>query len=133
MSEDFIAFTLARRESRGELTAAWLDGGRIVLYDAPRPATADTAITTQTALVGFDLASPAGVVTDDVFAATLPDPAICDHSGTAAWARAYDASAAPIADLDVGLSGSGAALLLDNLSLVEGGQVTLTGFLIAES
>lgn len=56
---DVVAFANARRQSRGELVAAWLDGGTVEAYDGTRPATPDTAITTQKLLVTFQLPDPA--------------------------------------------------------------------------
>ncbi|MDG4562556.1 MAG: hypothetical protein P9E88_14810 [Candidatus Competibacter sp.] len=130
--DDFVAFAAARRQSRGELVAGWLDGGTIKVYDGTRPATPDTVITSQTLLVIFELPDPAGTVTNGVWEADVIDAAMIAATGTAAWARLFDATGAVIADLDVGLTDSDAALWLDNLSLVAGGLVTVTGLTIAE-
>ena len=130
--DDIIVFANARRQSRGELVAGWLAGGTIKVYDGTRPATPDTAVTTQTLLVTFALPDPAGTVTNGVWEADAIDAAMIAATGTAAWARLFDATGAVIADVDVGLTDSDAALWLDNLSLVAGGLVTVTGLTIAE-
>lgn len=129
---DLIRFADARRTARAELHAAWLDGGTLVAYDAPVPADADTALTTQTALVTFDLPDPAGEVTDGVLTVGEIDTALIAASGTAAWMRAYDATDAVVGDYDVGGVGSGAAVEMDNLALVEGGYATVISFVIDE-
>lgn len=134
MSTDVIGFSTARKTTRAGLINTWLDTGTLKLYDGSRPASADTAVSTQTLLATFTMKSPAGTVTNGVFTATAPDPALVISTGTktAAWARAADSSAVTIGDFDVGLAGSGAALILDNLSLTEGGLVALLSFTLTE-
>lgn len=127
-----LGFAVARRTSRGELLAGWLDGGEIRIYDGTRPADADTAITTQNLLVTFECADPSGTVAGGVFIGTNPAAAMIATSGTAAWARVVDAAAGTICDADVGVTGSGAVVELDNLSLVESGYCTITSFVLTE-
>lgn len=127
-----LGFTTARRTSRGELLAGWLDGGEIRIYDGERPASSDTAVSTQTKLVTFELADPSGTVEDGVFTGTNPAAAMVAETGTAAWARAVDASGGTIFDADIGLPASGAVVEVDNLSLVEGGYCTMTSFVLTE-
>lgn len=129
---NILGFAIARRTSRGELLAGWLDGGEIRIYDGTRPATADTAIPTQTLLVTFEMADPSGTVTSGVFTGTNPAAAMIAATGPAAWARVVDSSAATIFDADVGLTGSGAVIEVDNLSLVEGGYCTITSLVLTE-
>lgn len=129
---DLIRFAAARRTARAELHAAWLDGGTLTVYTAPVPASADTAITTQTALVEFDLPDPAGDVTDGVFTAHTIAGALNLATGTAAWTRARDAAGAVIGDYDVGSVGSGEAIEMDNLSVVAGSLSTITSFVVTE-
>lgn len=127
-----LGFASARKTSRAELLASWLDGGEVRIYTGTRPATADTAITTQTLLVTVELLDPAGEVNDDVFTGDAPDAALIAETGTAAWARVVDSTAGTIFDADVGLTGSGALIELDNLSLVQGGYCTVTTFTLTE-
>lgn len=127
-----LGFATARRTSRGELLAGWLDGGEIRIYDGTRPATADTAIGAQVNLVTFEIADPSGTVTSGVFTGANPAVALVAETGTAAWARIVDASAGTICDADVGVTNSGAVVELDNLSLVEGGYCTITSFVLTE-
>lgn len=127
-----LGFATARRTSRGNLLAGWLDAGEIRVYSGTRPATADTAISDQTLLVTFELADPSGTVTSGVFTGTNPAAAMVAETGTAAWARVVDESAGTICDADVGITSSGAVIEIDNLSLVEGGYCTITSFVLTE-
>lgn len=127
-----LSFATARCTSRGNLLASWLAGGEIRVYTAPRPASADTALTTQTLLVTFVIPDPAGDVENGVFTGDAIAQAQMAETGTAAWARLVDADEATIGDVDVGLTSSGAFVELDNLSLVQGGYVNVTAFGITE-
>lgn len=127
-----LSFATPRCTSRGELLAGWLADGEIHVYTAPRPATADTSLTTQTLLVTFALPDPAGDVENGVFTGDAIAQAQIAETGTAAWARLVDDAAATIGDVDVGLTSSGAFVELDNLSLVQGGYVNVTAFGLTE-
>jgi hypothetical protein len=130
---DLVSFAGASRQSRASLLGTWLDGGTIDLYDAPRAADPDTAIETQILLCAIALDDPAGAAEDGVWTADpLPGQALILASGTPAWARVRDANGDVVADIDVGASGSGAALELDNLSLVAGAYLTPTSLTIVE-
>jgi len=109
-------------------------GGTLVVYDEGSgiPADSDTALTDQTALVTFSIPDPSGDVSDGIFTAGTISAAMIASTGTAAFARAYDASDVVIGDYDVAALGSGAAIELDNLSLVEGAYATITAFSLTE-
>lgn len=127
-----IGFATARKTARGELVAGWLDGGEVRIYDGTRPANADTAIGSQVRLATLEMADPAGTVTNGVFTAAAMADALIAETGTAAWARVVDSTAATIFDVDVGGVGSGAFIELDNLSLIEGAYCTVVSFLFTE-
>lgn len=127
-----LGFATPRKTSRGNLLAGWLDGGKIELYTADRPPSADTEINTQTLLVTFTLADPSGSVSNGVLTGTLPEAALVMATGTPTWGRLLDTDEVVIGDCDVGLSGSGAFVEIDNLSLVEGGYCAMTAFGITE-
>lgn len=129
---NLIRFCDDRRTSRGNLHALWLDGGTLTVYDAPEPADADTALTTQVALVTFAIPDPAGDVSDGVFIADAMAATLIAATGTAAWARAYDSMDAVIGDYTIGGIGSGEAIELDNLSLVSGAYATVVSFVVTE-
>lgn len=127
-----LGFATSRRTLRGELLATWLAGGKLRLYDGTRPADADTAISGQTLLVEFSLPNPAGTVTSGVFTGASLSPAMISVSGTPDFARVLDASNGTIFDADVGVSGSGSVIELNNLSLTSGGYCTITSFTLTE-
>ena len=127
-----LGFATARKTSRGTLLAGWLDGGELQVYTAPRPADADTAITTQTLLVTFTLPDPAAAVSDGVLTGNAIDAAMITETGTAFWARLLDSTAATVGDCDVGIEDSGAFVELDALSLVVGGNCLVTSWGITE-
>lgn len=129
---NLVGFALARRQSRGELLAGWLDGGEIRVYDSNRPATSDTAVGSQVNLVTFAIADPSGSVSNGIFTGGSIAAALVAATGTATWARVVDDSAGTVFDCDVGVAGSGALIELDSVSLVEGGYCSVTSFTLTE-
>lgn len=129
---DLIRFAVARRTARASLHGAWLDGGTLTLYDGPEPATADTALTAQTALATFALPDPCGTATDGVLTVGAIAAVMVAATGTPAFARARSAYDSVVGDYSVGGVGSGQAVELDNLSLVEGGYATVVSFVVTE-
>ena len=129
---DILSFAVARATSRAELLETWLSGGTVKVYDGTRPATPDTAITSQALLAPFTLGSPAGTVTLGVWTAEPIASALVSADGSATWARIADSSGAVIADADVGATGSGALMILNNTSLVSGGYVSVVSFTLTE-
>jgi hypothetical protein len=118
---NLVSFTTARKQSRGELLAGWLDGGEIRIYDA-----------TPTLLVTFDIPAPSGTVTDGVFTADSIAASLVAETGTAASATVVDSAAVTVFTCDVGVTGSGALVQLDNLSLVQGGYAAVISFALIE-
>ena len=129
---NLLGFAVARKTSRGNLLAGWLDGGEIQVYDGTRPADADTAVTTQTLLVTFVIPDPSGTVSNGIFTGADIEAAMIAAGGTASWARIVDTDDATICDVDAGLEDSGEFLELDSLSLVEGGYCSVVSFTITE-
>lgn len=105
-------------------------GGTIKIYDGTQPATADTAITTQTLLATLTFsvtafgAAAAGVIT----AAAITGDSAADATGTATWARIADSDTNTIFDCDV--STSGATINLNSTSIVVGATVDITSLTI---
>lgn len=104
--------------------------GTIKIYDGTQPATADTAITTQTLLATLTFSDPAfgaasaGVIT----ASTITGDSSADATGTATWARIEDSDSNTIFDCDV--STSGATINLNSTAIVAGASVDITSFTI---
>lgn len=129
---DVLSLAEATRQARASQWPARLGGGSLTIYNGAPPATPDTAVTTQTALVSFLLPSPAGTAAAGTFTGDDLDAALCLASGDAAWARSYNSLGDPVADWPVGLDGSGSAVEVDNLSLVSGAYATVTAWGVYE-
>ena len=127
-----LAFAVARAQARASLHGTWLDGGSVKLYTAPKPANPGEEVSTQTLLCAFPLPDPAGAAVDGFFIGEIPPPALILQTGTPLWARSFDATGTVIWDADVGETGSGAAVEVDNLNLVQGAYANVTSITIAE-
>lgn len=108
-----------------------VDGGKLRFYDAPKPANAQTALTTQTLLAELTLGTPsaaaaaAGVAT---FNAISPDLS-ANATGTAAWATLTKPDGTRVVDGTVGTSG--ANINLNSVSIVAGAPVSLDTLTLA--
>jgi hypothetical protein len=109
-----------------DAVAALLAGGEVRIYDGGQPATADTAITTQTLLVACALGSPAfGAASGGVVTANPVADGTAVATGTAAWFRAVTSGGAGVFDGSVGTSG--ANLNLPTVTLAPGVVVSISG------
>lgn len=133
MSTDLLSFTTARRTSRATQLNTWLATGTLNIYGTPRPADADTAVGAAVLLATLTFSSPAGTVSTGTWTADpLPQPGLILATGSALWARLRDSAGVTIADVEVGVTGSGTAVTLAALSLVAGGLVTVSSCAIIE-
>lgn len=120
----------AVRLARLHIIAASLDsaatGGLIRIYSAPRPAAGDS-VTAQIMLAELELPKPpiADLADDTLTFAPIPE-ALCNASGTAAWARLSNGAGLWVADIDVGETGSGAELEMSSVDLLAGGAITVS-------
>lgn len=131
---DTARFATARKTSRATLLITWLNGATLTLYAGTVPASADTAISDQVALAEFTLPNPSGSVTDGAFTlASGTDPATVLADGTPSFGRITDSVGATVGDFDAGATGSGAALILDNTSLITGALVSVLSFTLSEA
>lgn len=115
------------RQSRANLLGTQLDGGTLRLYTGTRPADPDTAVTDQVLLAEFSLSDPSGTATDGVWTGELPDPVMILATGTPTWGRFVG-----VADADVGVTGSGEAIEVENTSFVQGAYASVTQLVITE-
>ena len=114
--------------------AALVNGGFLDIYDGTQPATANTAITTQTLLASLPLANPAfaaasaGVAAANAITADIS----ADDTGTATWFRVYKSD--HLTGVWDGSVGTAAANLnLVSTSIVTGGVVAVSSFILTES
>lgn len=121
-----------RNSMLDEITTAIGASGLLRIYEATRPADADTAVGAQTLLAELALsatAAPAasgGVLTFS----TISDDTSANATGTAAWFRVTTSGGSAVFDGDVGTSGSD--LNLNSTSITSGGTVSVTSFTITE-
>ncbi|MCU6432620.1 hypothetical protein LPB67_02360 [Undibacterium sp. Jales W-56] len=124
-----ITLSVPIRNSRLAVIGNALDsaaaGGLLRIYSAPRPAIGEL-LTEQILLVEIRLPKPSTWSLDagKLTFASIGE-ALCRRSGTAAWARLLDGDERWAADLDVGLTDSGAEVELSKLALFAGGAVNV--------
>lgn|SRR5574343_889750 len=112
-------------------TSDALTSGYIRIYNGTQPATADTAVTSQTLLAELRFGATAfGNAADGVITAnaiTRDDSAAA--GGTATWCRILEDDGTTVAfDGDVGEVGSGANLELASTTIVAGAPVEVSTF-----
>lgn len=113
------------------LTALDAGGGPgiVEIYNGTIPATAATAVTTQTKLGTLTLSDPCGSVTDGMLTLdAITQDSSADASGTATWARLKDSTGAVVADVDITTTGGGGTLQMNNISIVAGGPILISAF-----
>ena len=121
---------VAAANAEADAIVALLNNGYLRIYDGTQPATADTAVSTQTLLAELRFNNPAsnagaalGICTFDV------DPAVTDASanntGTPTWFRALASNGTTaVIDGTVGLSGTDC--IIDAVPITSGATVTVT-------
>lgn len=121
------AATQAAMDAVVDLIDAGSGAGTIKIYTGTQPATANTAITSQTLLGTLTFSDPAFGATNSSGVATasaITSDSSADNSGTAAWARWADSNGNVILDCDVGTSG--ATINLNTTSVVAGATISIT-------
>lgn len=94
---------------------------------------AGAAITSEVLLATYTLDQPAGVVSGDTFALTLPsEPATVLADGVACWGRLANGDGDWVIDGNAGLVNSGAFFILDNLQVYAGAALSLIAGTIQE-
>jgi hypothetical protein len=120
-----------------EALGALANGGTMVIYDGTQPTDPDTAISTQNACATFTFNSTAfgsasHVSSSMQISASLAASTVtASHDCTpATFARVFDSSSDPVADMTVGTSGSD--VNINSTSITSGGNVTVSSFAWAE-
>jgi hypothetical protein len=129
-----VRFTTVSKNARAGLMVTWCDDATITLYTGNVPDFADDEITNQIKLAEFNLPSnPSGEAIDGVFSLALgTPPALVLTNGIPTFARLTDSGGTDRGDYDVGVIGSGTAVQLDNVNLIEGAMATLATFVQTE-
>ena len=103
----------------------------IKIYTGTKPAGPDTAITSQTLLGTLTCSDPAGSVSSGslTFGSITQDSA-ADATGVATWARLADSNGTAVLDVDVTTTGSGGFIQMNTTSIVLGGPILISSFVI---
>ena len=125
--------TAAVANAAADAAVALANGGKLRIYSGSQPATAATAVSGQTLLAELTLGSPAfGSASNGVATAnSITADSSADATGTAAWFRIVSSGGTGLWDGSVGTSGSD--LNLDSVSIVAGGNVSVSSFTFTES
>lgn len=104
----------------------------IKFYDGTKPAGPDTAITSQVLLGTLTCPDPAGSVSGRTLTfGSITNDSAADATGTASWARLLDSDSVAVLDVSVGLSGSGADIIMNNTSFVSGaGPISISSLTV---
>lgn len=129
--------TLSNAAANNVLTAIndLFNGGAgaatIKIYNGTKPAGPDTAVSSQTLLATLTASDPAGsVATRALTFGSVTQDSAADATGTASWARIADSDGVAVADIDVSSTGGSGFLQLNTTSIVIGGPVLISSFII---
>lgn len=125
--------TAAVANAAADAAVALANGGKLRIYSGSQPATAATAVSGQTLLAELTLGNPAfGSASNGVATAnSITADSSADATGTAAWFRVVSSGGTGLWDGSVATSG--ADLNLDSVSIVTGGNVSVSSFTFTES
>lgn len=117
-----------------DAVTALLNNGYLRIYDGTQPATANTAITTQTLLAELRFNATAfGAASNGVSTAnSITADSSADATGTASWFRALKSDGTTaVFDGSVGLSS--ADMVLNSTSIAAGAAVSVSSFTYTEN
>lgn len=105
--------------------------GAIAIYTGSMPASVDTAVAGQTLLGTLAPSFPAGTISAGAltFSAITQDP-VADATGSATWARLSDSLGVAVMDVNVTSTAGTGALKLNTTSIVAGGPIAITSFIL---
>lgn len=107
-------------------------GGTVKIYTGAMPTDPQTAISTQVLLGTLTFSKPCGVVASGVLTmSSITQDSSADAGGTATWARIADADGVAVMDIDISASGGTGALQLNTTTIVLGGPILITSFVVS--
>lgn len=117
----------ASASAAADAVTALLNSGLLRIYDGTQPATADTAITTQTKLAELTFGNPAfGAAANGVATANaITSDTAADATGTASWARLVRSNGTTVV-MDGSAGTSSSNLVLNTTSIVANAEVAVT-------
>jgi hypothetical protein len=124
-----IGLSTDTRTARMQALADKLDAaptpGKFLLYTTPRPATG-AAITSQTLLGTCVLSDPCGTVSAGVLTfAAISNDTNADNNGDILWVRGLNGDNGFVIDMGAGVSGSGAEIIFNTLTVQAGGVIQI--------
>lgn len=125
MALNFKLTNLAANTAVDEVTAL-LNSGFLRIYSGSQPATADTAIGSQTLLAELTFGNPAfGAASGGVATANaVTQDSAANATGAASWFRAFKSDGTPVFDGSVGTAS--ANLIVNTTSIVTGVPVSVS-------
>ncbi len=131
-----LKFSLSLRNARAQANIDMIDAGVnagvMNFYTGPQPESG-AAITTETLLADLELSDPSGTVDEGVLIfSPVSDELSAQADGDIAWCRITDSDGNYVMDLDCGITGSGAAIIFNSLSVLLGGTVKILSGSITE-
>ena len=130
-----MALTLSDAAAHARLNAltALLNGGTIEVRTGAKPATVGAAATgTLLGTLGLSATAFANASGRAAVANAISSDTSADASGTAGWFRAKASGSAAVIDGTITTSGNGGDLIIDNASIVAGGQINATSWTVSE-
>jgi hypothetical protein len=119
-----ITRSTALKNARASVHISAFSGGQIAFYDGAMPlGGADS--TDQVLLCTIDLPDPSGSVDAGVFTLVPNLEAMVLVQGTPTWCRITDSASDWVQDMDVGIDGSGAAVIVTPGTLYAGGSLRI--------
>lgn len=127
MPQYVTALRTTRMTAVRDAADAGAGAAKLKFYTGASPGV-NNAIGAQVLLGTLTCSDPCGTVTSGVlnFSALTAD-SNADADGTAGWARLTTSADATVADLTVGLSGSGANIILNSINIIAGGSISVSG------
>lgn len=106
-------------------------GGTLQFYAGTIPASPSVGISTQTLLGTLVCSRPVGTESNGVLTfATITQDSSADNTGTATWARLSTSTGVAVADFDVSDNVGIGSIKLNTTSIVTGGPILVTSFVI---
>lgn len=126
-----LGYNVTLRNSRlNDITAlidAGVSAGKLRVYNGTRPATGGAVTTLLAELTMSDPSFPAAAA-GTMSANAITGDSSADASGTATWFRVVDSAGNHVMDGDVGITGSGADLEFNTVTVAAGVTVNVTAF-----
>lgn len=130
-----MTWTLANasKSAAANAVTALANAGTIQLYSGMRPATPDTAITTQTLLATLTCSATAFAAASNGVATANAVASGAAATGAATWARLFKSDGTTvIGDCDVGTTGGGQDLLLPSATFASGQLIACSSLTLTQ-